>query len=85
MITKTGEQGLQMAELTINADKREVCWDLSVQRITLPAGHHGVVCFFTNITERKRSEKALEDSLQKFRSLTKVTSDCIWDWDLTTN
>ncbi|MCR2745484.1 ATP-binding protein [Limnobacter parvus] len=38
-----------------------------------------------NITERKRNEAALEESLQKFRSLTKVTSDCIWDWDLNTN
>ena len=35
-----------------------------------------------NITERKRSEAALKDSLSRFRSLTKVTSDCIWDWSL---
>lgn len=29
--------GAGVAELDINADKQEVCWDLSVQRITLPA------------------------------------------------
>jgi PAS domain S-box-containing protein len=32
------------------------CYEWQLQRITLPAGHHGVVCFFNNITERKRQE-----------------------------
>jgi len=31
-------------------------YDWQLQRITLPAGDHGVVCFFNNITERKRAE-----------------------------
>lgn len=33
-------------------------YDWQIQRITLPNGDHGVVCFFNNITERKRAEGA---------------------------
>jgi PAS domain S-box-containing protein len=32
------------------------CYEWQLQRITLFAGQHGVVCFFNNITERKRVE-----------------------------
>jgi PAS domain S-box-containing protein len=31
-------------------------YEWQLQRITLPAGQHGVACFFNNITERKRAE-----------------------------
>ncbi len=31
-------------------------YEWQLQRITLPAGQHGVVCFFTDITERKHAE-----------------------------
>ncbi|MCI0534387.1 MAG: PAS domain S-box protein [Verrucomicrobiales bacterium] len=31
-------------------------YEWQLQRITLPAGHHGVVCFFNDITERKQAE-----------------------------
>ncbi len=33
-------------------------YEWQIQRIMLPAGQHGVVCFFSNITERKRVEAA---------------------------
>lgn len=35
---------------------RSEAYEWQLQRITLPAGRHGVVCFFTNITERKATE-----------------------------
>lgn len=31
-------------------------YEWQIQRITLPAGEYGVVCFFSNITERKKGE-----------------------------
>jgi PAS domain S-box-containing protein len=34
-------------------------YEWQIQRVTLPTGEHGVVCFFSNITERKRAEEAL--------------------------
>jgi PAS domain S-box-containing protein len=33
-------------------------YEWQIQRVTLPSGEHGVVCFFTNITGRKESEEA---------------------------
>jgi PAS domain S-box-containing protein len=33
-------------------------YDWQLQRVTLPSGEHGVVCFFENITERKAAESA---------------------------
>ncbi|HLX69228.1 MAG TPA: ATP-binding protein, partial [Verrucomicrobiae bacterium] len=32
-------------------------YEWQIQRITLPAGEHGVVCFFSDITERKQAEE----------------------------
>jgi len=32
-------------------------FEWQIQRVTLPAGEYGVVCFFSNITERKRAEE----------------------------
>ena len=32
-------------------------YEWQIKRITLPSGEHGVVCFFDNITERKRAEE----------------------------
>lgn len=74
-------------ELIIYTKSREQIWieQEIVPIADLKGSYTHWVAIQRNITERKRSEKALEDSLQKFRSLTKVTSDCIWDWDLTTN
>jgi PAS domain S-box-containing protein len=33
-------------------------YEWQIQRVTLPAGEHGVVCFFSNITKRKQAEGA---------------------------
>lgn len=38
-----------------------------------------------DITEQKKRQDNLEESLMTFRSLTKVTTDCIWDWNLETD
>lgn len=35
-----------------------------------------------DVTERIKSQKALEESNERYRYVTKATSDAIWDWDL---
>ncbi|MBC8040694.1 MAG: hypothetical protein H7Y06_09140 [Opitutaceae bacterium] len=36
-------------------------YEWQIQRVTLPIGEYGVVCFFNNITERIRAERAQRD------------------------
>ena len=55
----TGEtyQSPDFTERRRDSGRSEV-YEWQLQRITLPAGEQGVVCFFNNITERKRAEGA---------------------------
>jgi PAS domain S-box-containing protein len=54
---KTGAsyQSLDFAERRRDIGVREF-YEWQIQRVTLPAGEFGVVCFFSNVTERKRAE-----------------------------
>lgn len=56
---KTGEryQSPEFAERRRDTGVQEV-YEWQIQRVTLPAGEHGVVCFFADITERKRAAEA---------------------------
>jgi signal transduction histidine kinase len=40
----------------------ERAYDWETQRVTLPDGQHGVVCYFTDVTERRRVEAALQEA-----------------------
>ena len=42
-------------------------YDWKIERITLPDGQYGVVCYFYDITERMRSEDALRASQSRLR------------------
>jgi PAS domain S-box-containing protein len=54
---KTGKpyQSSEFAERRRDTGVEEI-YEWQLQRVTLPAGEFGVVCFFSNITERKRTE-----------------------------
>ncbi len=56
---KTGKpyQSPEFAECRRDTGEEEV-YEWQIQRVTLPAGELGVVCFFSNITERKQAEQA---------------------------
>lgn len=53
----TGEpyQSPEFSERRKDTGAEEV-YEWQIQRVTLPGGEHGVVCFFNNITERKKAE-----------------------------
>jgi len=54
-------------------------------RVTNFAGNEPkVVLAHINITERKKTEEALEQSTKRYELVAKTTSDMIWDWDLIT-
>ncbi len=40
----------------------ERAYDWETQRVTLPDGQRGVVCYFTDVTERRRAEAALQEA-----------------------
>jgi PAS domain S-box-containing protein len=42
----------------------------------------GLAVHFQDVTERRRSHEALRLSEERFRHVTKVTNDVIWDWNL---
>ena len=46
---------------------------------------YGVVVSYTDITEAKKTEEELKKSNERFYHVSKVTSDAIWDVDLTTS
>lgn len=58
-------------------------YDWKIERIVLPSGQFGVVCYFYDMTERQRAEAALRESEQRFRSLISVITDIPWVRDAT--
>ena len=46
----------------------EQSYEWETQRITLPGGKYGVVCYFRDVTEHSRTEQTVRDSEAKFRA-----------------
>ena len=57
MITGEAYQSPEFARRRRDTGLEEI-YEWQIQRVTLPAGEYGVVCFFNNITKRKRAEEA---------------------------
>ena len=59
---KTGEsyQSPEFSHRRRDIGVKEI-YEWQIQRVTLPIGDYGVVCFFSNITERIRAEKVQRD------------------------
>ena len=55
--------------------------DLWQENHVYPAGD-GISVFIRDITGRKRREREMEESNQRFQFVTKATSDAIWDWNM---
>ena len=54
--------------------------EIRARLTTLPDGP-GIQVWIRDITDRKRAEKALQESEEKFRNLVETTSDWIWETD----
>jgi len=46
---------------------------------------HGAQVFFRDLTEQKRTQRAIVESNDRFNLISKATNDTIWDWDLKTD
>lgn len=50
-------------------------YDWETQRLTLPNGRHGVVCYFTDVTEQQNMEEALRASEQRANNIIQSITD----------
>ena len=67
------EQRLDIAEVE--------SYDWKIERVTLPDGQYGVVCYFYEITERRRAEAALRESEERFRTLFELDPIAVYSCD----
>jgi PAS domain S-box-containing protein len=59
--------------------------DMEIVPIADASGHTThFVAVERDITERKHAERALRESEERFRLVTRVTNDIVWDWNLET-
>ena len=63
-------------------EKKSYSWE--TQRVMLPSGRFGVVCYFSDITEQVQAEQALIGSEQRTRLATQATGVGIWEWNVRT-
>jgi PAS domain S-box-containing protein len=59
-------------------------FEWETQRITLPDGQHGVVCYFKDVTERERAETARRESDERLRLAIAGSDLGTWHWDIGT-
>lgn len=55
-------------------------YDWRIERLMLPDGRYGIVCFFYDLSERVKWERALEDSQARLRLATEAAGIGIWSW-----
>jgi PAS domain S-box-containing protein len=82
----TGEPYVSTSTIEQRQDTEEVeSYDWRIERIVLPDGRYGVVCYFYDLSERLALEAALRETEERYRLAVRATNDAIWDWDLATN
>jgi PAS domain S-box-containing protein len=60
---------------------REV-YEWQINRIPLPEGGYGVVCYFRDISRQVQAREAIAGSEQRLRLATEAAELGIWQWDL---
>ncbi len=77
----TGEPYSAPSTLERRADIGEVeAYDWRIERISLPDGRYGVVCYFYDLSERQRWEATLRDSEERLRMALAAARMVAWEW-----
>lgn len=67
-------------------DGRELWVDIQLSPFRAPNGEAThIVIVSRDISERRRAERALRESIERFRIIAKATADVVWDWNLLTD
>jgi hypothetical protein len=53
-------------------------YDWRIERVTLPDGRFGVVCYFYDLSERQRWEATVRDREERFRQLADAMPQIVW-------
>jgi PAS domain S-box-containing protein len=56
------------------------CYEWQINRIPLPDGRHGVVCYFRDISRQVEAREAIQQSEQRLRLATGAAQLGIWMW-----
>ncbi|MGZ2413094.1 PAS domain S-box-containing protein [Sphingomonas sp. F9_3S_D5_B_2] len=79
----TGEPYASAATVEMRGDLENVeAYDWRIERIELPNGRYGVVCYFYDLSERLQFEQMLKLSEERYRRIFEQTSDLILTADL---
>jgi PAS domain S-box-containing protein len=79
----TGEPYSSPATVETRGDRQTIeAYDWRIERIELPSGGHGVVCYFYDLSERLQFEQRLKLSEERYRRIFEQTSDLILTADL---
>lgn len=80
---ETGEEYRSEDTIEHRADIDGVeAYDWMLKRITLPDGRFGVVCYFFDLSERRRAEAALRESQERFEAAQQAGNIGVWDWEI---
>lgn len=63
----------------------EQTYEWETQRVVLPDGLYGVVCYFHEVTESARATAALRASQDRMRLAAEATGVGIWEWNVLTD
>lgn len=93
------DEGIEITKQTINSQKIQEPYELQLKTADnrviwvevneAPLLENGktvaIVGSLTDITERKKYETQLKESIERYNYVTKATRDAIYDWDITAN
>lgn len=76
---ETGEPFVSPSTVERRHDIGEIeSYDWRIERINMPDGRFGAVCYFYDLSERQRWEAALRESEERFRAMVTASSDVIY-------
>jgi PAS domain S-box-containing protein len=76
---ETGEPYAAPSTVERRQDIAEIeAYDWRIERVILPDGRFGVVCYFYDLSERQRWEAALQESETRFRQLAESMPQLVW-------
>lgn len=80
---QTGEPFVAVGtvERRLDVDQAEA-YDWRIERVALPDGRFGVVCYFYDLSERRRLEEALRESADRLQLALDAAGLGTWDLDL---